>query len=134
MNLTADVQQILKSAGETTLYRSTIPDGTDVPDELIALFEYSGLPYDIADSAFEQPSLQVVVRSLDFDTGLEKARRISDILRFIGEPEKGADSVRVGSTYYFRFAALQPPFKLKEDEAGRIYFAQNFRVWARPAE
>ena len=37
----------------------------------------------------------------------------------------------VDNTIYIRFAALQSPFKLKEDGQGRIYFAQNYRVYAR---
>lgn len=132
MNLTNDVKEILISRGVTDrIYRSTCPDGDDVPDNILVLYEYAGLPLEAMDTAFAGLSLQVVTRDTDFDTGLARAQRISVILRDTGDTDKGCTSVAVNGSNYYQFAALQSPFKFKEDDAGRIYFAQNFRVFAR---
>lgn len=134
MNLTKDVKCLLTAAGITDpIFRSYLPDGDDVPDEVIVLYEYAGLPSNSMDSRFGGYSLQVVTRSRprSFDDGLERANALSNILKDIGNSQIGREPVTVNHTLYFRFAALQTPFKLKEDEQRRIYFAQNFRVYAR---
>lgn len=132
MNLTKDVKEILAGAGITEpIFRSYLPDGADVPDEVMVLYEYAGLPIDGTDSQFGGYSLQVVTRSRSFDDGLERANAISDILKDIGNAQKSNEPIIVNNTLYISFAALQTPFKLKEDEQRRIYFAQNFRVYAR---
>lgn len=132
MNLTKDVKDILIATGITDpIFRSYLPDGDDVPDEVIVLYEYAGLPPNSMDSRFAGYSLQVVTRSRSFDEGVERANAISNILKDIGNIQIGREPVTVNHTLYFRFAALQTPFKLKEDEQRRIYFTQNFRVYAR---
>ena len=132
MNLTQDVKSILQDAGVTDpIYRSFLPDGPEIPDDVVTLYEYAGLPIDGMDSRFGGYSLQVVTRSRTFDGGLERANRISGVLKDIGNSQIGNEPVTANNTVYIRFTALQAPFKLKEDEQGRIYFAQNFRVYAR---
>lgn len=132
MNLTKDVKCLLTAAGITDpIFRSYLPDGDDVPDDVVVLYEYAGLPSNSLDSRFFGYSLQVVTRSRSFDAGLERANSISNILKDIGNSQIGREPVAVNHTLYFRFAALQTPFKLKEDEQRRIYFTQNFRVYAR---
>lgn len=132
MNLTQDVKSILQDAGVTDpIYRSFLPDGPEIPDDVVTLYEYAGLPIDGMDSHFGGYSLQVVTRSRTFDGGLERSNRISGALKDIGNSQIGNEPVTANNTLYIRFAALQAPFKLKEDEQGRIYFAQNFRVYAR---
>ena len=130
MNLTKDIKQHLVGCGITeTIYRSRLPD--DAPDEAVCLYEYAGQPLNQMDSAFAGLSLQVVVRDTDFDAGLQRAQTISSFLRDIGNPDGAAPAMTIGDTLYHKITALQSPFKLKEDERGRIYFAQNFRVWTR---
>ena len=132
MNLTKDVKDILISRGVTSpVYRSICPDGDDVLDDILVLYEYAGLPLNGLDTSFAGLSLQVVTRAPDFDAGLTRAQAVSAMLRDIGNTDKKNQPVVVNNTAYYQFAALQSPFKLKEDEAGRIYFAQNFRVSAR---
>lgn len=134
MNLTRDVKEILSPVVSEPIFRSSIPDIREIPDDLVALYEYAGLPLDDTDGAFLQPSLQVVIRDSEYDRGLERAYRIFNALKAVGNAEKGDSPIKVGSTQYFKFSALQTPYKLKEDEAGRVYIVQNFRVWARPTE
>ena len=132
MNLTKDTKGLLVASGITEpIYRSHLPDGADVPDDVIVLYEYAGTPINSLDSRFGGYSLQVVTRSRSFDGGLERANTIAAALRDIGNSQAGREPVPVDNTIYIRFAALHSPFKLKEDGQGRIYFAQNYRVYAR---
>ena len=132
MNLTRDVKDILTGSGiSETIYRSHLPDGEGVPDDVICLYEYAGAPTDSTDSRFGTYSLQVVTRSASYDAGLERANAASSVLMDIGNIQIGNEPITVNNTLYVRFAALQSPFKLKKDSSDRIYFAQNYRVYAR---
>lgn len=110
---------------------SKFPDYDGAPDGMIALFEYAGRPLDALDSAFAGLSLQVVTRDPDYVSGLTRAQTVSAMLRVTGDTDNGIPPLSINGATYYRFAALQSPFKLKEDDRGRLYFVQNFRVWAR---
>ncbi len=129
MNLTKDIKAILRGA-EPVIYRSTCPES---PDILVVLYEYSGQPPNDMDTEFCVLSLQAVTRDIDFDAGLARAQRVAAILNGIGG-RNSPNGVEVDKTLYLKISALQHPYKQKEDDAGRIYFAQNFRVWARSTE
>ena len=113
------------------IYLSKFPDYDGAPDGMIALFEYAGQPLDALDSAFAGLSLQIVTRDPGYEAGLTRAQTVSAMLRAIGDTDNGVPPLSINGATYYRFAALQSPFKLKEDDRGRLYFVQNFRVWAR---
>lgn len=132
MNLVEDVATYLEQQGTgaigTNLFCAYLPDK---PDSAIVLYEYAGLPINRLDRAFCGLSLQVCVRSPDYPEGLLRAQGVSDALVKIGDTDMGFSPVAINGTTYFQFSALQSPYKLREDDDGRAYFVQNFRVWAR---
>ena len=136
MNMLLDVALLLQSKSigtfEQDIFLSGFPDFDSVPDDAIALFDYAGLPVDNADSDFRQLSMQVCTRSTGYTSALERAEVVSAALKDIGNTVKELPHIVLNNTIYFKFAALQHPFKLREDDKGRIYFAQNFRVQAKP--
>jgi|GEM_PF-1527575 len=138
MNMLADVATLLESNGigtfEEDIFLSGFPDFAGAPDGMVVLFDYAGLPIDDRDSDFRQLSLQVNVRSTKYITALERAETVSAVLKDIGNTVKGRTPIKIDGAIYFKFTALQPPFRLREDEQGRIYFAQNFRVQAKPTK
>ena len=136
MDLVGDVGSILSDRGFGTVGRdillSQFADFEGAPDDMIVLYEYAGLPLNDMDPAFCQMSLQVCVRSKAYTKALDLAQQISALLRDIGNAVRSFEPIQVGNTRYYRFKALQPPYPLKEDEMGRTYITQNYRVWARP--
>lgn len=132
-NRTGFTRRELKGMGLVgqNIYLSRFPEAADTPDSLIVLFEYAGQPVNALDSAYRCLSLQVQVRDTAYESGLQRAQTIDSLLTVVGNTDWGVPPLSIDGTRYDRFVALQSPYKLKEDSQRRLYFAQNYRVWAR---
>ena len=127
MSLADDLADVISSGGVGTV-------GTDIfkgiapstPDELTAIFETGGGPPVHAMSAgpatalMERPHVQVLTRALRADSARKRA---SDANRLLDALQRSVNGVRYHSVY-----ALQAPFFLRRDEAGRVEYACNYEI------
>ena len=108
------------------LYKATLPS---TPDEALALFEYGGpAPVHAMTkvAVAEEPHVQVIGRATRPDTAKFRVQRVMTELDGLGP-------VTINGVSYLGIYALQPPFFLRTDEAGRYEFAMNFAVTRVPA-
>lgn len=136
MNLIYDMACHLQAQGAGTigrdLFLSRFP--ASAPDGAISLYEYAGEPVNRMDRKFASLRLQVICRAPDYDVALVKAQQVAEILQHIGNTDLGVPALEINGTRYFQLFALQYPFPLKDDEQDRMYFAQNYCVYAKPIE
>jgi hypothetical protein len=94
------------------------------PDDAFALYEYGGeAPQHVKDEqapVFETPRFQVITRSKSYMTARVKAERIYQLL--------AGYSGQIEGVRYARITALQSPFFLDRDDAGRARFVTNYAV------
>jgi len=112
-----------------TLFKAFLPDR---PDAAVCLFGTAGLPPVHAMSAgpgtalVERPRVAVWARDTRPDGAEKKLRDGQRVLDALGP-------VTINGVLYHSIYALQSPFFLKTDEAGRFIYAMNFEVVRDPA-
>lgn len=124
-----DLADVLSSGGiTTTIIKSLLPS---TPDALIALFETGG-PAPIHGMArgpgtalVERPHVQLLSRDLRAD-GARKTAQDAD--RLLDALDRTINGKR-----YLSVSALQAPFFLNQDEAGRKVYAVNYEILRVPA-
>lgn len=133
-----DLVDYLSSGGigtpGTTMFRGFLPDS---PDEALALYETGGqapvhamTPGPTVGGAgvavIEQPRVQVVCRapSYDYDTARATAHSVFKLL-------DGMPARTINTTEYLWAAAVQSPFLMGRDQAGRVLIATNYDVAKR---
>jgi hypothetical protein len=101
-------------------YKSKMPDA---PDDAVCLYEYGGPPPVFAHDgqAWEQPRLQVISRSKNYQAARTVGQTIYDLLN-------GKANVTIGAGRYLSIAALQSPFALGHDENDRHRIVINFEL------
>lgn len=126
--LLEEIAQLLANGGlgvlGTTIQRGQF--GADAPEECLAIFTYPGeAPIRVKDrkaALSERPRFQVVVRA----KSQASAYRLSqEVFEFLDGFRGYAGSSGV---YYFSVRALQSPFYLDTDDAGRARIACNYRA------
>lgn len=107
------------------------------PDVAVALIEYPGRePLRAMNAAAkgapvaERPRIQVLVRESatnSYSTGRDRAEAIYQYLDMTGE-FNSTSGVR-----FLNIVALQPPFKLEQDDSTRTVWAFNVEAWKERA-
>lgn len=106
----------------TNLFKSIDPGQ---PDTAVVLYEYSGLPpVDTMGASLtttlEQPSLHVLIRGVNYDAAVTKAKAVFQALHKM--------SGSINGTRYLYVRAMQSPFDVGPDERGRPRLVCNFRA------
>lgn len=115
-DLLQDLESYFTSNGNTTkLFRDTM---LDLPDEAIALYEYTGSSFQSQIAGAERP-VQVVVRHKSATSAKDKARELYKLLM----SDNGI--IYLTSDRWTVASLKQPPYKLRVDESGRVYYCFN---------
>jgi len=116
-----EVAAYLQAEGMGNAGLGSLPN---TPDDAYALFEYGGsAPMHVKQlqaPILEYPRFQVITRSKSYSTARLKAERIYRLLT--------GYSGLMGGVEYSRVKALQSPFFLDRDDAGRARFVCNYSV------
>jgi hypothetical protein len=129
-----DVGNYLQAQGVGTLqvdlFKGGLPmDSANAPvhDAILALIETAGLPpfhvHTQQAASFEQPVVQVLIRGEPYGYAQARLRAQAAF-----EALDGLANVTLGTTQYLWIQALQSPFFLRVDEAGRPVIVFNVRV------
>lgn len=104
----------------TSIFLGDMPE---TPDSLVALFEYAGDPPDDTHDGkhYENPGLQVRVRSTSYAAARAKIAAVEDLLHTLANQSFG------GTNYVF-IRAVQSPFSLGRDQRKRVELVENFIV------
>jgi hypothetical protein len=115
-DLLTDFETYFKLKGVlTNMFRDTMPD---TPDVAISMYEYQGdNPVPQVQGSYRP--VQLVVRDLSATTAKNKAREIYKTLM----TEDGI--LNLTSERWCVIDLKQMPFRLKSDDAGRVYYAFN---------
>lgn len=106
----------------TTLFIGRKPDKYDgTADNLISLFETTGLTPIANINGIYEPTFQVQVRNSDYATGVSKADTIRNLLHTLA-------NTTLGSTYFYFIIVTQERTHIGEDDSGRDIFSINFRA------
>lgn len=108
------------------IYIGSEPDGPDVQDTVITLYDSSGGEPNPA-WLLDEPHVQVRVRGsrADYTGAYDKAYEVLDAL--LGLPAE-----TLGGTVYTGIWALNDPFLLGYDDSRRPVFTVNFRIVREP--
>lgn len=113
-----DVANYLENLGITDVYVGFEPPE---PDCCVVLYEYAGRQVEcLYKTNLEIPSLQVLVRDVDYGIGYERLVRIRELLHGL--------RAMVNGTPYFIYANQTPEF-LGRDQNGRVSWVLNFTVF-----
>lgn len=133
MSLLDDLADRLTTQGVATtgtnLFKAVMPS---TPDELIALFQTGGpAPVNLmaagpGTAVVERPHVQALARAARPDTAHKRAQDVYFALDALGD-------VTINGVRYLSVYALQSPFFLNTDEAGRYVYAVNFECSREPA-
>lgn len=115
----------------TNIFKSYSPDA---PNTLLIVYETGGFaPQDTFGNStcsfavWENPTLQIVCRSTDYEIARNKAedafRALQSVTNEILKPSSSATG-----TFYLRISATQSPFRMGVDENARNLVACNFNV------
>lgn len=102
----------------TTVYKDTAPDA---PNSLIALYEHQGTAF--------MPQIDGAMRSIQFvvrDASAAKAKTKAKDMYNTLITEDGL--LNLTEQRWCLISISQPPFRMKTDEAGRVYYAFNANV------
>lgn len=104
----------------TSLFYGTMPSA---PATCASFVEYEGTGFvrRQGGARCERARMQVLYRAETYTAGLAAIRTIMSVL-------DGIVNATLGSTFYQRVEALQPPFFLERDDNDRFVFAVNFQV------
>lgn len=118
-DLLQDFETYFKSKGiNKQIFRDTIPD---MPDSVIALYEYQGAGSLPQIEGATRP-VQIVVRDKSATTAKVLARQLYNLLQT-------EDSILYLTAERWATIFLkEPPFKLKADDKDRIYYCFNVIV------
>lgn len=131
---------ILGDLGDRLTSQAVATQGTDLflgilpstPDEVTALLLGPGGPPTRAMGAgpgnalVERPHVQCLGRSARGDGALKRAQDVFFALDGLG-------ALKINSVQYLSVVALQSPFEVGRDEAGRYLYSVNFEVVRVPA-
>jgi hypothetical protein len=116
-----EVSSYLSTNGHPSAGLGSLPN---TPDDAFALYEYGGsapmLVKRVQAPVLEYPRFQVITRSKSYATARIKAERIYRLL--------AGYSGLMGGVGYSRVKALQSPFFLDRDDAGRARFVCNYEA------
>ena len=93
------------------------------PDNIVSLHEYSGDPVSPYTEVVHR-SVQVVVRNKSASASKAKAYDLLDAFRM----SDGAQRIDFSPTRWGQVHIRQTPFKLKQDDNGRIHYAFNLGI------
>ncbi len=122
-----DLADKLTSQGVGTaaeIFKTSMPS---TPDELLVLLQTAGGPLERAMSAsagtalIERPHVQLRARAARPDTAHKRAQDAYHALDHLGP-------VAINGVLYHWIEALQAPFFLEEDNAGRHLYVVNFEI------
>lgn len=119
------------TAGAGNLVKARLIDNVKTPDTLIALYETAGWqPQWAMSSGSTSPmwdvcGLQSVTRSTSYATARTHAQRVFRILDDVANKNLPHTS---SGTWYYRIAAVGPPFSIGQDSNGRYLTSCNFDV------
>lgn len=104
----------------STIFLGDMPE---MPNDLIALFEYAGDPPDDTHDGkhYENPGLQVRVRGVSYSTVRAKIADIENLLHTLANRH-------LSGTRYLFIRAVQSPFPIGRDQQKRVELVQNFIV------
>ena len=127
MSLLDDVADVLSSGGVgtvgTSLFKGMLPS---TPDSAVALYETGGpapvhgMARGPGSALVERPHVQLLSRAARADGAKKTAQ---DASRLLDALNRSVNGVRYLTVY-----AIQSPFFLETDEAGRAVYAVNFEV------
>lgn len=127
MSITAEIGQYIEANTTgftlgTNLFRGFRPDR---PNELAVVVETIGLRpahvFAAAAPAFEEPRIQVITRSTDYDTARADAQTIFELLDQTVE-------TTLSGVRYLSIDAVSSPFLLSRDEEERVLIACNYSL------
>jgi len=133
MSLVKDIADFLAAQGlgtvASTIFYGDLPD---VPDSLICLFEYAGLP-PLPNELLDRPGLQVRVRGTAYETARAAIQSVQNLLMRVGYPDDSVyfDGVRLNNIDYLRIIPAQGITPMGKDSRDRIELVQNFYVTKR---
>lgn len=104
----------------TNLFYSYMPQS---PDSCVAVLDGNG-PAPDGYLPTQKPGIQIVVRSVDYETGTTKVDTIRALLQ-------AKTPGFIGSTYVFFMLLTSEDTHLGRDEAGRDAFSMNFNCQTR---
>ena len=109
---------------EHNIFIGIMPDGANVPRDVILLNQYAGSqPLLKALDQVQRPGLQIKCRAQYYDDAHQKAEQINRLLdQYSGE---------IDGLYFDEIRAIQSPFFLEQDGNERIIFCQNFHTAIR---
>jgi hypothetical protein len=113
----------------TNIFKSYSPN---LPDTLLCVYETGGFrPQDsfgsTCEAVWENPRIQIVSRSTDYEVARNKAEDAYRVLIRVTNEVLKASSSDAG-TFYLRINAIQSPFRMGVDENSRNLVACNFDV------
>lgn len=129
-----DVGAYLQAQGvgtlQTDLFKGGLPmDSSVAPvhDAIMALIETPGLPpvhvHNQQQASYERPSLQIVTRGEPYGYAAARLRAQAAF-----DALDGLANITLGTTTYLSIQALQSPFPLPPDQAGRPIIVFNVLV------
>lgn len=128
MNIKTDICQYLHNAAigtlATNLFASFLPD--DDLNFLIAVYDNAGLAPDI-DIPTDRPRFQVIVRSVDYETGKAKLNAIFEALH---KPNLNTTLVP-GGTYFYYIHADSSGGWIGRSDNDKDEFSINFSCYTR---
>lgn len=123
-----DFTRLAGSGGN--LSAGIMPDASPAPDTIATVYETGGLPVvhtfstDGVNREFEQPRIQIVTRSTDYQT----ARNLADTAFKLLD---GLSDTTLSGTHYMDISAVQSPFSIGRDGNERHLVSVNFDVRKR---
>ena len=127
--LATDIGALLNDAGLGTtgddLFIGFEPDGADIPDNCITVYDTGGGEQDPA-NAIDNSTVQVRVRNKNYENGFNK---INDIKKYI----EGKGEVVVNNTTYVGFWTRTNIAHISRDAKNRNIWTVNFRVTRTPS-
>jgi len=119
-----DLHTYLSGAGLAPIQLGSLHDD---PDDTLALLETGGFPSQhamvgtLGQPVIEEPTVQVVSRSMAYDTA-------HSVIRTARARLDGLKEETINGTLYNWVQAMQPPFLLERDEVGRFVLAFNIHI------
>jgi hypothetical protein len=118
-----DAESSLGLVSGTNLFRGLQPDK---PNDCVCIWDYSGRPPHLTmdSKSYEYPTVQIMVRSIKYDTGYTLIKNIMDSLH-------GRAQETWNGTLYSLIASSGSPAFLEWDEKNRAQFILNLNVQRR---
>lgn len=128
MHIKTDIAQYLHNQGigtlSSTLFASFLPD--DEQDFLIGVFDRLGLAPDV-DIPTDKPRFQIIIRSVDYETGKAK---LDAIFAALHKPHLNGALVS-GGTYFYYIHADSSGGWIGRNDNDKDEFSINFTCYVR---